>query len=253
MCHTDIPTGEATPDVPRGEMELTLSTGERMPALEYGDPGAPGVLLVADVYGISPFYRHLAALLAQDGFHVTLPDFFFRQGPIEGTEHTAAFERRGRLDESQSVDDLREVLDWLRGGQAQTEVGAVGFCMGGTFVLDLASSVDDLVAVSYYGFPVPQATLKAPPPAPLELAGQLRGPVLAFWGEDDEIVGRENVERYTAAAADANPSFEFEVLAGEGHGFLGSADLHDPQDPRAGTWTRTIRHLREHLLKEGER
>ena len=42
--------------------------------------------------------------------------------------------------------------------------------MGATLALDLAALEDDLVIASYYGFPVPQATLISPPPAPLELA-----------------------------------------------------------------------------------
>lgn len=252
MCHTEVPSGQATPRLARSEISVELATGEAMPALELPAAGdAPPVLLVADVFGRSPFYEHLAALLAQAGCHVLLPEFFFRQGPLTETGRQAAFARRADLDEAQAVEDLRAAIAWLRSRRSDRAVGVVGFCMGATFVLDLASTEPDLVAISYYGFPVPQPSLVSPPPAPMGLVRGLRGPVLAFWGEQDEAVGMEHVTRYVAEAAAVNPAFEHQILPGLGHGFLGSADLDDPTDPGAATWARTVAHLREHLRQKG--
>ena len=222
-----------------------------MPALEFGTAATgPPVLLVPDIFGPSPFYEYLARLLAAQGLHVVLPDYFFRLGPLAQLDHGQAFERRRSLNEIQSVEDLRAAVAWLRGGNADAPVGLVGFCMGATFVLDLASTEPDLVTVAYYGLPVPQASLVAPPTPPMDLVEDLRGPVLAFWGADDEAVGADNVCRYVAAAATANDHFEAYVLPGLGHGFLATADLSDPSDPATHTWERTINHLREHLAQE---
>jgi carboxymethylenebutenolidase len=247
MCHPEVPAGQALSDAARAEVRIELPGGEEMPALLCGGEGLPPVLVVGDVFGRSPFYEHLAGVLAGAGFQVLVPDFYFREGPLEKIDKAAAFARRAQLDEARTLDDLAAAIAFLRARSSGTKVGTVGFCMGGTFVLDLASRDDDLVTVAYYGFPVPQASITMPPPRPIDLVDAQRGPVLAFWGDQDDTVGSENVAAYVDVAAAANPSFEHEVLPGLGHGFLGAADLSDQSDPAAATWRRAVSLLRENL------
>lgn len=246
MCHTEVPSGQEASGATAAEVSVPLPSGESMPGLLAGSENGAPVLLVADVFGRSPFYENLASLLAEAGFRVLLPDYFFRQGALAETTKQAAFARRAELDETQTVDDLRAAIAWLRASH-QGPAGVVGFCMGGTFALDLASTEEDLVTVAYYGFPVPQPSIASPPPAPAGLVDRLGGPVLAFWGDQDETVGMDHVERYVTSARASNDRFEHEILPGLGHGFLGSADLTDPADAGGATWARTVAHLRENL------
>jgi carboxymethylenebutenolidase len=252
MCHTDIPPGQSTPDIAGAEVAIPLAGGAALPALHLSPaPGAAPVLVIADVFGRSAFYEHLGALLAQAGFQALVPDLFFRQGPLpQSAGHQDAFARRAKLDEAGSLDDLRAAIAWLRGASGHARVGTIGFCMGGTFALDLASTEDDLTSVAYYGFPVPHATLASPPPRPMDLVDDLRGPVLAFWGDQDEAVGIDHAREYARRAGAADPAFEHEILAGLGHGFLGSAKLDEAADPGGATWARTLRFLRTHLEEE---
>jgi carboxymethylenebutenolidase len=249
MCHTDIPPGQATPDIAGAEVTIPLAGGEAMPALHLAASAtAAPVLVIGDVFGRSAFYEHLGALLAQAGMQALVPDFFFRQGPLpDPPTKEAAFGRRAQLDEAGSLDDLRAAIAWLRGASGHARVGTIGFCMGGTFALDLAATEDDLASVAYYGFPVPQPTITAPPPRPLDLVDDLRGQVLAFWGDQDETVGVEHAREYARRAAAADAAFEHEILAGLGHGFLGAADLDDPADAGGATWARTLAFLRTNL------
>ncbi|WP_155054243.1 dienelactone hydrolase family protein [Streptomyces blattellae] len=248
MCHSDIPPKQPTPDAARREVEIALPTGETMPALHFAtDAGTPPVLIIADMLGVSPFYEHLAALVAEAGFQALVPDVFFRQGPLAEPGSEAAVARRAKLDERQSVEDMRAAVGWLSERSGGAAVGAIGFCMGGTFALDLASTQGRLVTVAYYGFPEPPAWVVAPPERPIDLVDSLSGPVLAFWGELDETVGLAAVRRYAERAAAANPRYAHEILPGLGHGFLGTSDLADPTDTGGATWARTIAHLRAHL------
>ena len=93
--------------------------------------------------------------MAAAGFAALLVDFYFRQetGLLETRE--AAFARRRRLDENQTLRDLSAAVDWLkqRTGLVDGRIGTVGFCMGGTFVLDLAAMRSDVATVAYYAFP----------------------------------------------------------------------------------------------------
>lgn len=241
MCHTNAPAGQITPDAARREVMVSLPNGEQMPALEVGDEGSRPVIVVADVFGRSPFYEHLSALLAQAGFRALLPDYFFRQGPLAGADKQAALARRARLDEHATLGDLAAAVDYLRPRPGDI-VGTVGFCMGGTLVLDLASTLDGLATVAYYGFPAAPAT-NTSPPRPLDLVHELRGPVLAFWGDQDETVGIETVEKYVATAP---AKLAHRILPGLGHGFLADADFGAVDDAAARSWRETVDFLRRH-------
>jgi carboxymethylenebutenolidase len=247
MCHPEVPENWERVQASRREVTVDLPTGEKMPALAVGPSDAAGVLLVGDVFGRSAFYEQLAAMIAAEDLHVLLPDFFFRQGALIEQNHEAAFARRAKLDEKKSVEDLRVGIQWLRASSGSAKVGVLGFCMGGTFALDLASTESNLVTISYYGFPVPQATIAHPPERPIDLVERLRGPVLAYWGDQDEVVGLGNARSYIEQASTANPGFRGEILPGLGHGFLAAADLTDAHAPATRTWRETLSHLRQHL------
>jgi carboxymethylenebutenolidase len=248
MCHIDIPPGQARPDIDGREVTIPLPGGEEMAALHVAaSDDAPPVLVIGDVFGRSAFYEHLAALLAQAGLQALVPDFFFRQGPLpDPPSKEAAFGRRAKLDEAATLDDLRAAITWLRERSGRRGVGVVGFCMGGTFVLDLASTEAELVSVAYYGFPVPQPTIASPPPRPIDLVDGLRGPVLAFWGDQDDTVGVDHARDYVRRAQ-SHAGFESQILPGLGHGFLGAAPLGDASDPGAATWERAVTFLHDHL------
>src|SRR5262249_8322659 len=96
MCHPEVPTGQPTPNVVTDEVQVPLGCGEVMPAVvarpEGG--GGPGVLIVHDIFGRSPFYENLARRLAMAGFVALLPELFFRLGPLRERSLELAFARR---------------------------------------------------------------------------------------------------------------------------------------------------------------
>ncbi|ROO87611.1 dienelactone hydrolase [Actinocorallia herbida] len=252
MCHTEVPEGQETPVVDRSEVRVPVAGGEAMPGTLFtGGRAGPGIVVIADIHGPSPFYEALAARLAGAGHTVLLPDYFFRQGPVAGPDLESAFARRARLDEARTLRDLGDACGWLAERTGAARVGSVGFCMGGTFALDLASARGDMVTVAYYGFPVPQPTIVMPPPRPIDVVESQRGPVLAFWGEEDHGVGLDHVREYAGLAEKANPEFAYEILPGLGHGFLAKARIDDHADPGGRTWHRVLHLFDEHLRGGG--
>jgi carboxymethylenebutenolidase len=253
MCHADAPSIPSPAPAAREEVRIPLSTGEELPAL-YAHPAepGPGVLVVADVYGRSPFYEDLAARLADAGFHALLPDGFFRQGGLAERSREAAFARRGQLDDLRALADYSTAADWLRDrpGVTGTRVGTIGFCMGGTFVLNLAAERDDLATVCYYGFPRSRRVGPNPAPAPLDQVESMHGPIIGFWGDQDEGVGMENVAEFAAGVKGRGVDFDHAVYPGLGHGFLAQA-LTDEDHPghalAAESWERTLAFYRKHL------
>src|SRR5215472_3622850 len=142
MCHPEVLPGTRTPEVTRAEVLIPVGGGESMPAMLATPDGgpAPSVLVIADVFGRSPFYEDLAARVATAGFEALLPDFFHRVGPLAERTREAAFARRQLLDEAGAQADLRAGLAWLRERPGYAgHIGVVGFCMGGSYVLHLAA------------------------------------------------------------------------------------------------------------------
>jgi carboxymethylenebutenolidase len=214
---------------------------------------AAGVLVIADVYGRSPFYENLASRLATAGFAAILPDYFFREGPLSEVSVDAAMERRSRFSERRALSDLHATLDWLR-NRTQAAVGAltgtVGCCMGGTLVLGLAATRKDLASVCYYGFPAGSGAGEDKLPPALELLDDIRGPLLGFWGDQDKGVGMHNVETLIGGLEKRRVPFDHTIYPGLGHGFLARSNLEEGMDGYAeacDSWTRAIGFYREHL------
>jgi dienelactone hydrolase len=118
MCHPEVPAGQPMPEVQRDEVSVPLSSGEHMPGLlarpESGQ--GPGVLIVNDHFGRTPFYDNLAARLAAAGCVALDVEFFFRltSFKVDPGDREAAIARRAHLDEHQLVGELNQALDWLR-------------------------------------------------------------------------------------------------------------------------------------------
>jgi len=99
-------------------------------------------------------------------------------------------------------------------------VAAVGFCYGGTTVLELARSGADVKAVvSYHG--VLQTHARAAP-------GMIRGQVAAYCGAGDPYAPLDDVDALRAEMRDAEVAhYQITVFGGVGHGFTDphAADL----------------------------
>lgn len=252
MCHPEVPPGAPIPDVrvedaaipvEEGTMPGLIAFPERLPA--------PGILVINDVFGRSPFYDQLARRLAQAGFLAVTPEYFFREGSLPEPTRDAAMARAKQLDFKRWGRDMSAALDWLRGRRdVNGSVGTIGFCMGGTQALLLAARRDDLAGtVSYYGFPADART----DASPVELAPTMHGPILGHWGDQDEGAGMDNVEKLRAALGAAGVKHEFHIYPGIGHGFL-KASLEDEKTPgyeqACASWTRTLDFYRRYFARQ---
>ncbi len=254
MCHPEVPEGQVTPEVQRQEVQIPLSTGESLPALLCQPEGltGPGVLIINDIMGRSPFYESLAARLATAGFHALLPEFFFRQGSLPERNFDLARERRGKLSDEQALSDLNAGINFLNQQPNVTgdKTGTIGFCMGGTFVLQLAARRADLASACFYGFPAAAGSGPGAAPSPLSVASNISGPMIGFWGDQDTGVGMDNVEKLAQALSSRNVDFHHTIYEGLGHGFMAASQLdpnHDAYEKACNAWTQTIDFFRQHL------
>jgi carboxymethylenebutenolidase len=255
MCHPELPGGISVSLDSQSPVSIPVGDGETLPAvLAYPAGDARGtVLIVTDIFGVSPVYREVSGRLAEAGYLALCPDIFFRDGEVEWGDIEAASARRARMDQNRTIGDLREAVAWLRRRPERPSptVGTIGFCMGGTFTLDLAAYERGLATVCFYGFPEPEPDRTAlSPPVPLELADRICGPLLGFWGEEDHRVGVDGVRRLEHALASNGQDADFTIYPGAGHGFfvLGWNDPNHPSHAQAAdAWRRTLDFFGSHL------
>lgn len=130
-----------------------------MPALyvEANKPNALNLILIQEIFGINQAMKSLALMWAQKGFNVICPDLFWRQMPGLELDPTVSKDvETGRklkagLDISTAIKDLISAGTFLINKNDSKQIAAVGYCMGGTLVIQLAATHSINCAVSYYG------------------------------------------------------------------------------------------------------
>ena len=112
----------------------------------------PGVIVIQEWWGLVDHIRDVADRLAAEGFVALAPDLFGGRITHDGKE---AAEMMSKLPEEEGARLLAGAVDYLLGSEAVTSktVGAIGFCMGGGFVLSLAAQQGEKIgaAVPFYG------------------------------------------------------------------------------------------------------
>ena len=252
MCHPEVPAGAPIPDVRVEDAAIPVEDGTLPGLMALPERrSAPGILIINDVFGRSPFYDQLARRIAQAGFVAVTPEYFFREGSLPEPTREAAMSRAKQLDFKRWGRDMSAAIDWLRARpEVSGVVGTIGFCMGGTQALLIAARRHDIPAtVSYYGFPADARTEASP----IELASKMRGPILGHWGDQDAGAGMDNVEKLRAELEEAGVEHEFHIYPGLGHGFL-KASLEDEKTPgyaqACASWTHTLDFYRRCFARE---
>jgi len=126
-------------------------TGHGYLALPESGSG-PGVIVIQEWWGLTDHIKDVADRLAAEGFVALAPDLYGGWITHDGEE---AGEMMSKLPAEEGARLLAGATDHLLGLDAvtSTTVGAIGFCMGGGFVLALAAQQGDKVsaAVPFYG------------------------------------------------------------------------------------------------------
>lgn len=257
MCHETCPHPISGGDHLQ-ESHITIAVGdEQLPVFVVApeETPAPGVMIVHDIYGPGEFYQDLARRLADAGYRVALPDFYFRQGPIEGRDMDAARARGAKVVQANTFADMAATLTWLKDHEDGTgKIGTVGMCWGGSMVmLQAARAPRPDATVPFYGFPVRPRTNNNPILAmDDEEVAKVDSPILAFWGDQDHGVGMDNVAAYDDKLTAQGKTHEFVIYPGIGHGFLTFDPAANAYAASQDAWKQTLAFLAEHLGAPGQ-
>jgi carboxymethylenebutenolidase len=241
-----------------------MSEGTRVEDVELGrfhrpEGGAsfPGIVLIHDVWGLSPHSRALAADLAAEGYGVLELDLYRdREGPP--SEDPGAFIRA--LPDREILALVDRGADWLAAQPCchGRKLGVIGVCMGGTYALLVATHSDRFAAAApFYGIlSYDTGMLQSPsgrdperkPVSPIEAAERLRMPLHAFFGSDDAFVPEADVAALESGLAKSGQRFTIDRFAGAGHAFLNKTrEAAFRADASAKAWSLLVPFLAAEL------
>ncbi|MCH8560968.1 dienelactone hydrolase family protein [Nesterenkonia sp. DZ6] len=215
-------------------------TGHGYLALTESGSG-PGVIVIQEWWGLTDHIKDVTDRLAASGFVALAPDLYGGSITHDGVE---AREMMSKLPAEEGARLLAGATDHLLGLDAVTSasVGAIGFCMGGGFVLALAAQQGDRVsaAVPFYG--VGQGV-------PKSYVG-VTAAVQGHYAEHDDSCpverAREQAQQIRAESGAEVTYFYYDA----GHAFhndTNAAGTYDPEQAQLA-WDRAVEFLAEKVV-----
>src|SRR5258707_6773822 len=207
-----------------GDAKIKVADGE-MPgyfARPEGVANPPVVLVAMEIFGLHEYIKDVTRPFAKLGAFAVAPDYYFRKG----TDLTKITDMQQLLPivnskpDAELLSDLDSTVAWAKSqGGDTSRLGIIGFCRGGRTVWEYSAHNPMLkAAVAFYGPPVdPPNPLW--PKSPMQLAPEMKAPVLGLYGEADTGIPLASVEAFKAALAENRKTAEFKIYPGAPHGF----------------------------------
>ena len=207
-----------------GDTMIKVADGE-MPGYYAKPKGAvrpPVVLVAMEIFGLHEYIKDVTRRLAKLGAFAVAPDYYFRKG-VDLTKITEIKDLLPIVNakpDAELLSDLDATVAWAKSqGGDTTRLGIIGFCRGGRTVWEYAAHSSDLKAgVAFYGPPVDPPN-PAWPKSPMQLAPDMKAPVLGLYGAEDQGIPVAQVEAFKKALADDKKTAEFKIYPGAPHGF----------------------------------
>lgn len=187
----------------------------------------PGIVLLQEVFGVNTAMRQKAALFAEQGFAVLVPDLFWRIRPnVQLGYDAAGLAQASKMMQAfnfkLAIADIKRAFAYL--AASDETVGApafVGFCLGGKMaVLAGFAEPGASAVVSFYGVAIDRS---------MDRLTNLVMPAMLHFGSKDTHIPKEQVDRIGEAIRD-KPQIQMHVYDGAQHGFFnrGRTEVYDP-------------------------
>jgi carboxymethylenebutenolidase len=223
-----------------------------------------GVVVLQEAFGVTPYLLDVAARLAAAGWSAAVPHLYHRSGSpafaydvnhgdgVDGREpaaeqaaaaaigpHAVQLTHAGVMAD---VDDAIAELGAL--GIAPANVGALGFCFGGSVALYVSGARRLGAAVAFYG-----AGIAAPHfsvPAFTEVAAARTTPLLGCYGALDRWIPAADVDVLEREITRSSVAGQVSRFTGAGHGF--HCDLRSTyhETSARAAWAQTLAWLDRH-------
>ena len=233
--------------------EVQITTADRAIPAYRAMPSSGGpfpiVLVVQEIFGVHEHIKDVCRRFAKAGYLAIAPEMFVRQGDVSKLK---------------SIDEIRPIVATVPDAQVMADLDAAvayatssghgdgdklaitGFCWGGRITWLYAAHNPKLRAgVAWYGRlagdPTPQT-----PRHPVDIAAELKAPVLGLYGGADQGIPLETVEAMRSACAKAGKTCEIKVFEGAPHAFHADYRPSYRAEPAQEGWKRTLAWFKQH-------
>ncbi|CAN7721552.1 dienelactone hydrolase family protein [Pseudoduganella sp. LjRoot289] len=188
-----------------------------------GKTGLPVILVISEIFGVHEHIADVVRRFAKQGYLALAPDLFVRQGDATSQPSQAELMKNiiAKTPDSDVMADLDAAVAWARANGGSTDkLGVTGFCWGGRQAwLYAAHNPNVKAGVAWYGRVVGEKT-PINPAHPIDLAAQIKAPMLGLYGAKDSGIPVESLDKMKAAlAAAGNTRSTFVVYPNSGHAF----------------------------------
>ena len=209
----------------------------------------PVVLVVHEIFGVHEHIKDITRRLAKLGYFAVAPELYFRQGDVSKLESIEAIRAQvvSKVSDAQVLADLDAAVDWAgKNGGDLERLGITGFCWGGRIVWLYGAHQPKLKAgVAWYGRLDGERT-GLTPKFPIDVARELKAPVLGLYGGQDQGIPLETVERMRAALKCAGGTSEIHVYPDAPHAFYADYRPSYRKEPAEDGWRRLQDWFRRH-------
>ncbi len=247
-AQTQITTDSA--GLEAGEIKIKVADGEipayrAMPAT--GGP-FPVVLVIQEIFGVHEHIKDVCRRLAKEGYMAIAPELYARQGDVSKLSIDEIRPIVAKVPDAQVMSDLDAAVAYAKetGRGDINRLGITGFCWGGRITWLYAAHNPDLKAgVAWYGRLVGQASAETPR-QPVDVAAELKAPVLGLYGSADQGIPVETVEQMRAACTAAGKTCDIVIYPGAPHAFHADFRPSYRAEPARDGWARMLAWFRKY-------
>ena len=234
----------------------------------------PAVLVIMEIWGVTPFIKEVCRRLAENGYETLAPHLYSRKEQIglfteenimDAMRPFWALPPENRGDQaavqeilSKVSDTSRKIVNEIMFNRAQTEKnmvkdleyayehlfrdrpqkhrGVVGFCLGGGLAFQLSTQKPFGASVIFYGAN----------PRNIDDLAKIKGPVMGLYAGEDGNINKglpellENVVKFKL-------NFEMKVYPGTYHAYFNHTGMSYNKEASEESWKRMLRFYSQHL------
>jgi carboxymethylenebutenolidase len=239
---TGIKAGEQMIPVGSFQMPAYVSRPEKAKG------SLPIVIIASEIFGVHEYIADVTRRFAKLGYLAIAPEFFTRAGDPNTYGTIAEIQKNivAPTGDTQVLNDLQAALVWAgKNGGNLKKVGVTGFCWGGRITWLSATLPQVKAGVAWYGRVIGEKT-EGNPRHPIDIAADLKAPVLGLYGGADTGISLESVEQMREALAKAAPKnpaakvSRFEIYPDAPHAFHADYRATYREGPAKDGWEKCI-------------